>query len=185
MSMPEPGKKLYFIAIIPPSHIVEEALALQQYFRDRFKSKAALNSPPHITLHMPFELNEEQETIIVKKLQQFSATQRVFSLKLENFDCFRPRVIFVRVVKEPELDNLQKQLRRFCLNLSFFKAQDKELPYRPHLTLAFRDLKKSMFHKAWDELQSKQFHAEFKVDRIVLLKHNGQLWDVFRAFLLA
>ena len=47
--------KLYFIAIVPPSPIYEEAFEQKVYFKTKYNSKASLNSPPHITLHMPFK----------------------------------------------------------------------------------------------------------------------------------
>ena len=58
----------YFIAIIPPSPIYEEALRLKEYFRDTYNSKASLNSPPHLTLHMPFRMKERKEAELVEKL---------------------------------------------------------------------------------------------------------------------
>lgn len=49
---------LYFIALVLPSPLYEEVTRLKEYFRDRYNSKAALRSPPHITLHMPFKWKE-------------------------------------------------------------------------------------------------------------------------------
>ena len=65
-------RKLYFIAIIPPSPVYEEALELKKYFKEQYGSKAALNSPPHITLHMPFLWNEEKEKKLTERLLVFS-----------------------------------------------------------------------------------------------------------------
>ena len=54
MAIKHEKRKQYFVALIPPSPVYEEAQALKEYFREKYNSKAALNSPPHITLHMPF-----------------------------------------------------------------------------------------------------------------------------------
>ena len=54
-------QKLYFIAIVPPSPIYDEALEQKEYFKAKYNSKASLNSPPHITLHMPFRWSEKEE----------------------------------------------------------------------------------------------------------------------------
>ncbi len=37
--------RLYFLAIVPPSPLYEEALALKHHFKDHYNSKASLNSP--------------------------------------------------------------------------------------------------------------------------------------------
>jgi 2'-5' RNA ligase len=175
------SENLYFIAIIPPEPIYGEALALKQNFKDQYNSKAALNSPPHITLHMPFKWRESKETRLLDGLEEFSAKQNSFEIRLNNFSAFEPRVIFVDVIKDEKLELLQKQLKRFCkVELNLFNADYKEFAYHPHLTLAFRDLKKPEFYKAWEEFKEKKFEATFDVDSIALLKHDGKEWRAFK-----
>jgi 2'-5' RNA ligase len=176
----------YFIAIIPPSPIYEEALRLKEYFRDAYNSKASLNSPPHITLHMPFRMKEKKEDELVGKLARFAEERRGFRLTFHNFSCFSPKVIFIDVETNPELHALQQELQLYCkeeLNLNH--ATDREQPFYPHLTLAFRDLKKPNFERAWQEFRDKDFRADFAVESITLLKHTGKLWQALRSFPLA
>lgn len=176
----------YFIAIIPPSPVYEEANALKHYFKEEYHSKASLNSPPHITLHMPFEWKEEKENLLVEKLNAFINGRQKPQILIKGFDCFKPRVIFLKVEKTPELGALQKELESFCRRtFQLFNAQYRDLPFHPHLTLAFRDLKKTVFEKAWSEFEKKEFTASFLAERIALLKHNGKTWDVFKEFSLA
>ena len=175
--------KLYFIAIIPPSPGYEEVMRIKNYFKEQYNSKAALNSPPHITLHMPFRWNEEKENKLVDSLQSFVQGLRPFAIQLENFSSFPPKVIFMNVVKSEALERLQKELQRFCKRaLNLFNADYKDLPFHAHLTLAFRDLKKANYQKAWEEFSQREYHADFNVDKVVLLKHNGKVWQVFREF---
>jgi 2'-5' RNA ligase len=175
------SENLYFIAIIPPEPIYGQALALKQHFKEQYNSKAALNSPPHITLHMPFKWKESKEARLIDGLEEFSAKQNSFGLKLNNFSAFEPRVIFVDVIKDGKLEQLQKQLKRFCkVELNLFNADYKEFAYHPHLTLAFRDLKKPQFYKAWEEFKGKKFEVTFDVDSIALLKHDGKEWRAFK-----
>jgi len=184
--MPAPKNKLYFIAIVPASPLSEELLALKQYFQEHHQSKAALNSPPHITLHMPFEWKEKKEEVLVTKIQEFTSTRNRFNIKLENFGCFKPRVIYVSLIQPLELENLHNELHHFCkTKLNLYNARYKDLPFHPHLTLAFRDLRKSEFHKAWEEFKTKPFSAEFVVNKLALLKHDGHRWDVFHEFDIA
>lgn len=179
------SEQLYFIAIIPPEPVYSEVHQLKQYFNDHYKSKAALNSPPHITLHMPFKWKEAKEKLLIDKLQAFASAQKSFGMKLNNFSAFEPRVIFIDVVKDERLESLQKQLKRFCkIELNLFNADYKEFAFHPHLTLAFRDLKKPEFYKAWEEFKDKKFEAHFTISKISLLKHNGTAWISYKDFSL-
>lgn len=177
--------KQYFIAITPPSPVYEEALEFKRYFKERFNSKASLNSPPHITLHMPFRWKEEKELELVEKLEQFDAEISPFKIHLLNFNSFAPRVIFIDVEPNEALCSLQKKLLRFCKKeLNLFNADYKDQPFHPHLTLAFRDLKKSMYTEAWQEFAAKSYSAEFLIDQFSLLKHNGKEWKVLKGIAL-
>jgi 2'-5' RNA ligase len=184
--MPERSEdklKLYFIALIPPTPIYEEALEQKNYFKEHYNSKASLNSPPHITLHMPFRWKEQKENDLVQKIKIFTKEFEPIKVCLDNFSAFPPRVIFINVVKSEALDQMQKSVHRFFKKeLNLFNANYKEQPFHPHLTLAFRDLKKPNFKKAWEEFESKEYKAEFIADKIALLKHNGKVWQVFKEF---
>lgn len=181
--MSKEGSALYFIAIVPPSPILEEAWVLKNHFKQHYQSKAALNSPPHITLHMPFEWKDKKEGELISKLDTFSKNKPTIELRLQNFSCFAPRVIFLRVEENEALRSFQRELHRFCkMELNIFNAQYKDLPFHPHLTLAFRDLKKPMFEKAWEEFKSKEFSGSFVAKQFTLLKHNGKNWDSFKEF---
>jgi 2'-5' RNA ligase len=168
----------YFIAIIPPEPLYKEVQELKEYFRDRYNSRAALRSPPHITLHMPFEWKREKEGMLCEMLESFFRKISGFELKLLNFSCFAPKTIFVHVESCPELETLQKELERFCKSrLNLFHARYQDLPFHPHLTIAFRDMKKETFAQAWDEFVKKKFIREFNVTNVVLLKDNGRQWE--------
>ena len=185
MAIKHEKRKQYFIAIIPPPPVFAEALALKEYFKEKHGSKAALNSPPHITLHMPFMWNIQKEKKLISKLQEFARPWDPIKVCLDNFSSFPPRVIFMNVAESDALHELQKRLHRFFKQeLDVFNANYKEQPYHPHLTLAFRDLKKSQYHLAWEEFSKKEFKAEFMADKIALLKHDGKKWDVLKEFLL-
>ena len=98
--------KEYFIAIIPPSPVYEEVWKLKQYFQEKYSSKASLNSPPHITLHMPFQWKAHKEEALVEDLVAFFKSCDPLKVCLDNFSSFPPRVIFINVAKSLELDNL-------------------------------------------------------------------------------
>jgi 2'-5' RNA ligase len=76
-------------------------------------------------------------------------------------------------------------LRKYCRqNFNVHNADYKDQPFHPHLTLAFRDLKKPAYAQAWDEFRAKTYNAEFIVEHIVLLKHTGKFWKELHRFAL-
>ncbi len=185
MAIKTEKRKLYFIALIPSSPVYEEALELKKYFKEQYESKAALNSPPHITLHMPFLWTEEREKKLIEKLLIFSKKCDPLKVCMDNFSSFPPRVIFINVAESDALIALQKNLHRFCkTELDVFNANYKEQPFHPHLTLAFRDLKKVQYQQALEEFSRKEYKAEFMADKISLLKHNGKSWNILKEFVL-
>ncbi len=169
----------YFLAIIPPEPILSEAHALKLHFKEAYNSKASLHSPPHITLHMPFLWKEKKERMLIDSLQSFTSTKESFDITLHDFKAFAPRVIYIDVEPNPFLQQFQKELERFCKkSFQLFNANRLDLPFHPHLTLAFRDLKKDTFNLAWDEFKSREYRCGFNLDRIALLKHDGQVWQI-------
>jgi 2'-5' RNA ligase len=170
----------YFLAIIPPEPIFSEVHQLKEYLRENYNTKAALNSPPHITLHMPFRWKEHKEAILIKKLEAFGQLHSPFEINLNNFKAFAPRVIYANVVANNQLTVLQKELERFCkISFQLFNANRLDQPFHPHLTLAFRDLKKETFNQAWNEFRDKKYDAKWQVESLYILKHNGTLWEMF------
>src|SRR5688572_11117919 len=98
---------LYFIAFIPPAPVFEDALKLKQYFKETYNSKAALNSPPHITLHMPFRWKLNKEIQLIEKLKGFIKRHDPLKICIDNFSSFPPRVIFLNVVTSQPLVTFQ------------------------------------------------------------------------------
>src|SRR5262245_8445063 len=108
------GSEQYFIALIPPSPVYDEALALKNLFNENFQTKAALKSPPHITLHMPFEWKVAKEGLLIGSIERLSAGLSPVRVVLEGFGCFPPRVIFIHVVSSEALSAFQKEVKLFC-----------------------------------------------------------------------
>lgn len=175
----------YFMAIVPPPAIAEEVLAIKNEFAHRFNSKAALRSPAHITLHMPFLWKEEKEQQLTDLLSAFSPAKKESSIELKNFDRFGDRVIFIQVEKNEALYELQQQLVQYAREkLQLFNQSDDMRGFHPHITVAFRDLRKRFFAEAWQEFEHRFFAASFPLQDFSLLKHDGKQWNVLRTFAL-
>ena len=172
-------KALYFIALVPEEPLFSQVMNLKHHFKEKYQSRKALKSPPHITLQMPFKWREDREEHICDMLSNVTGNFHKFQLSLNGFGYFEPRVIYIDVEKSEDLFILYKELARTFRETMKLVNELGERPFQPHLTIAFRDLKKPMFYQARDEFTEKEFKAEFKVNDICLLKHNGSSWDIY------
>lgn len=172
--MPE---NLYFLAVVPPKTIADEVEEFRQIMANRYKSKHALKSPPHITLIPPFWWEEGDYEELKSQLKDWFRSQNMVELSLRDFNCFKPRVIFVDVEQSEAFIRLQKELKEF-LSDRWSLNPDKRASFHPHLTIAFKDLKPRSFYQAWDFFKQQRYEARFLVDNICLLKHVQGKWEV-------
>ncbi|BDD06078.1 2'-5' RNA ligase family protein [Aureibacter tunicatorum] len=175
--------ELFFIAIVPDEPVQGEIMALKNEVYEKFGSKGALRSPAHITLHMPFKWKVSKMELLEKSLQLTALECDSFLQQLDGFDAFDQRVIFVDVMENPILRELHSKVSR-CMRtkLNMMNADYKAKGFHPHVTIAFRDLKKSVFKEAWPEFEFRKYNASFNVGSFELLKHNGSGWEVYRRF---
>ena len=158
-------------------------MEFKNYFALAHNSRGALRSPPHITLHMPFSWADRKTPKLIGTLENLAAGLKPFEIQLKGFGCFEPRVIFIRIEPAADLNLMHKKTEyAFKTELNLFNAVYRNEAFMPHLTLAFRDLKKEAFNKAWQEFEHKPFEAVWKIDNICLLKHDGQKWEPFKWF---
>lgn len=175
-------ESLYFIALLPDSTIYQEVMTFKEEVASSFGSKAALRSPPHITLHMPFKWKEGKEDVLRQMLRNFSFNYP-YDVALNGFGAFPPKVIFVDVVQNETLNLFQKQLAQHIrTQLNIFNSDYKDRPFHPHMTIAFRDLKKARFKEAWNHFDDIGYKATFQVKGFHLLKHDGKRWNEFEFF---
>lgn len=177
------SRSLFFIALLPPETIQEEVNQIKQYFSDRYASSHAQKSPPHITLQPPFEWNRESVEVLEECLDRFASDRSEVPITLSGFAAFPPRVIFVNVLKTPELLNLQADLANYLKTiLGIVDQKSQGRPFAPHMTVAFKDLTKQNFKVAWPEFQDKPFQSEFTVNQLTLLIHRNGKWNIFKEF---
>ena len=175
-------KKRYFIALVPESPLRDTVDDFKREIKDRFGAAHALKSPAHITLQMPFHWLESEEHLLEKCLREFAARQASLRVHLNGFDCFAPRVIFVKVEDHLPLQQLQYDLKEELVSRLGFPDPRPDPKFHPHMTIATRDLNVSDFQGAWEAFQSRRFRASFHTHSLFLLKHNGKTWDLFMEF---
>ena len=167
----------YFIAIIPPEPIEKEIFKLKTEVSQHYFSHAALKSPSHITLHMPFTLEKKVECRFLENINEWNIYSPAFHLELSGFSHFRSKVIFISVIENQTLNKLREVVVDYMkLNFNIFNQADDRKPFHPHITIAFRDLKKNQFDLAWNNFSSRVFNANFTCESVWILKWNNQEW---------
>lgn len=172
----------YYIALIPPNHILEHVTQVIQHFADNYNSRGALKSPPHITLQPPFKWDESNITQLQQHLKNFTSSRTHVLITLNQYGAFPPRVIYIDVLNTPELTALQSDLMIYMESLGICDPNAKTRPFTPHMTVAYRDLTKQNFKLAWQEFEHRQVNFEFIADNIYLLLHDGKRWNVSSQF---
>jgi 2'-5' RNA ligase len=177
------AKARFFIALLPPVDIQDYVSKIKQHFAERYASKSALKSPPHITLQPPFEWLLEQVPVMEASLKAFATMRSPIPITLSGFSAFAPRVIYINVLKTPELLTLQQELMSSMeAELGIPDTVSKQRPFAPHMTVAFRDLTRQNFKAAWPEFQHRQLHFEFASSNLTLLIHDGKRWNIKSEF---
>ncbi|HEX8270920.1 MAG TPA: RNA 2',3'-cyclic phosphodiesterase [Flavobacterium sp.] len=174
-------KSLYFIAIIPPEQICDEITEFKLHVASEYESKAALRTVPHITLIAPFSISSEKHQELLQKFQDLTFNQEPFEMHLKDFGAFKNNkrpVIFVKPLPSEELRKLQFEMRSHMIPISSVEPSGNERDYDPHVTIAFKDLSRENFKKAWEVYSEQKYESKFVVDAVHLLHHNGNKWNV-------
>lgn len=175
------GEQRYFLALIPQEPLDQKIYDVKVQIAENFNSKGALKSPAHLTLHMPFLWKERNEDRLIQKLVQATSFES-FNLFLDGFGAFPPKTIYVKNKASAKLQAFQKELCQFTKrNLHLYNSTHNR-GFHPHITVAFRDLKKEQFEMVWSEYQDKKFEAKMVVNSFWLLKHDGKLWHAYKEF---
>lgn len=172
----------YFIALRPPVQLENEIRSFQKEFALNYRSSRQLNIPVHITLIAPFQIEENKEPELKKVLQEFASAKHPFTVQLMNFSCFDKRVIYLSVLEDSELMELQTALSQWTIEKRFTRPVSGDSKFRPHITLANRDLDKNNFELAWSDFKDRKFTASFATKEICLYRHDGKIWQLAGTF---
>ncbi len=176
-----PFENLYLIALIPNRELRTRITVLQKDFSTKFNSSKALKVYPHITLKAPFKKLATNHQKIIEWFDNLQINQHKFTITLKDFGSFpnkKSPVVYINPIASEELLQLQEEIMiSFITNIS--DVVDKsDIKFKPHCTVAYRDLSPEMFIKAWSEYQHKTFDASFDVDAVYLLQHDSKKWNI-------
>ena len=92
---------------------------------------------------------------------------------IDGFGEFHENTIYVKPLENPDIMAMQKRLaKEFAKIYSRGKSRGPSYGFHPHFTIAFRDLSRDIFPRAWHEFESKIFRRRFLLDHICLLKYD-------------
>ncbi|NPA43396.1 MAG: 2'-5' RNA ligase family protein [Chlorobi bacterium] len=175
---PRQGKKLYFVALVVPEPYQSEITQMKQTAKVMFDAGHALKSPAHITLIPPFWADEEEIENLAARLSRHPVSQLEKPVELDGFDRFDKRVIFVDVRPHPRLQAYQQAL--FDEFRACFPSYGKPNRFHPHVTVAFKDLRREVFDDAWNLFKDDPYRAEFMPRHLTILRHDKGKWHIWR-----
>lgn len=172
--MPE----LYLIALLPPPEISEVLHEVRLECSRRFGIYKALRPPVHITLYPPFHAEESFENQLAELLRLGTVEIPAFTQQLENFGSFDRKVVYINAVKTPELLSLQQAVVSVIVSnrIDPQLEQRKDQPFKPHITIAYRDIPHGMFPLIWKEYKDRQLKISFQAENFSLLTHKKTGW---------
>lgn len=175
------GEARYFLALIPKEPLASDIFKIKEEISEKYHTRGALRSPAHLTLHMPFLWKERKEDRLFNKLAQATKFEP-FDIRLHEFGAFPPKTIYIKNIHSKPLLAFQTFLAGITKReLSLFNSTHNR-GFSPHVTVAFRDLKKEPFELAWQAYKKTPFSAKMAVDSFWLLKHDGKVWHAYKEF---
>ncbi len=177
---------LYMFALMPPAPLTAEIHTKRLEFAANYRFVRALKPPVHITLYEPFRLGDGIAYAFEKDIRQmdrWARTRQPFEIELKDYGFFEHNehpVLFIDVVKSPHLTDLH---RTFPLELRKHLDMEKRTsPYRPHITIGYRDITVAAFPAIKEEYSLKKFSASFTCASFFLWRHDGSNWQVLHEF---
>lgn len=169
---------MYFIAVLCPPELDKRVLQYKLWMKEQFGCTIALKAPAHITLIPPFWLENESEIQLLHIFHAFTSDMQSIPIRLNGFDHFSSKVLYVNVENNPALDELKMQAENYFIS-AFTKVIRKEgRAFRPHITIATRDMPPPAFYKAWKQFSVQNFTYSFMANTITLLKLSPGKWNI-------
>lgn len=172
---------LFFIALIPDKDLRKKIHTIKEDFSQRFESHKALKVYPHITLKAPFKCSAGGKKELLNWFSETLIRQKPFLIHLKGFGAFhnnKSPVVFINPMPSQELMQMQKELMVSFNSIFPAYMHPVDIGFKPHITVAYRDLTPENFSRAWQEYKDKPFKDVFDVHSIYLLEHDTKKWNV-------
>ncbi|SKB37407.1 2'-5' RNA ligase family protein [Daejeonella lutea] len=178
---------LYLIAILPPADLSSQINEIRVQCSEKFGVRRALEPPVNISLYRPFKMEQAFESKMCRMLQSVASGFEPFRQDLENFEAFDMNAVVIRALKNPQMMKLQRSVASIFRKNKLDKqpAGSKNLAFRPHVAIAYRDILPEVFPMLWQEYKDVRFKRNFTNDQFSILKHDGKEWNKIQDFKLS
>ena len=155
----------------PDETVYEKVMEEKKYFEDKYETEVVTKTLPYITI-ANFFAKEILEDRIGRLLQNICNQQYSFSVTLNNFSGFPPHTVYIRVQNSQPFKRLTNGLQALEDLLQINGCPPMQLSGKPHMTIAWH-LQEDIYHAAIKEYSARDFHDQFIVDKLVLLKRDS------------
>lgn len=165
--------KEYLLVANPVEEVWQQVMNEKKNFSDKYGRRNGIASKPHITV-ANFLAKEELEETLLRWMYKVISAHKSFKVALNNYSGFpNAHTIYLRVQDHLPFKQLAKDLKVVDELVRANGLPKAHLITNPHLTLA-RRIDMSVYEKAMMDYAQKEFHAEFEVKELVLLKRTHQ-----------
>lgn len=165
----------HFIGVLPPEDISLILQDCRTYMNRTYGCKSGHRTPLHVTLIPPFVLPPPYTTEDLKAVLK-DISFKEFTARIDNFRCFGDRTIYARVIDDKKWVFLRDQVFD-AVDTAFPSVLRKDnRPFRPHITVANRDIPQGCLCKALGKLENVSLKETFNVDNITLFEFKNGKW---------
>ena len=162
----------YLLLVYPDEIVQGKVLSEKKYFEDKYEAEVATKTLPHIAI-ANFLAKEILEDRIGRLLQNICNQQYGFTAELNNFSGFLSHTVFIRVQNHQPFTRLSNGLQALDDLLQLNECPPLQLSHKPHLSIA-RYLDEEIYSVAIKEYAAREFHEQFPVDKLVLLRRDSR-----------
>lgn len=177
------GMELFLVALLLPEAVSRQIWALKQEVHQLTGSRNAIRLPPHLTLIPPLRQPPEFAEQAIQALASFAAAHHACRVRLQNFEWFQQRTLYVAVSEAACLQGLCSALYQHCRQQLLTVPQPTR-PFVPHVTLATRDLPPAQVPALQADFAQRSFGASAVMHELVLFRHDGRVWQRAAEFYL-
>ena len=154
-----------WIGIVLPKKFYNKIKSVQKDVSKKYDVYSSLESQigPHITMAYQPHVERRNFYKIKKNVKEITTNQRQFCISVNGFAGFTNNVVYARVIESRELRKLHKLIFNSVNKFGKIKVYRK---FKPHITIAFRDLSDEKFRKIHQEYIKKKISFRFTVKEI-------------------
>jgi 2'-5' RNA ligase len=156
-----------FIALKLPTEIIDDVIYIRKkIFQDEIKRKWEEKDKQHLTLKFLGDVEETKIELIIKKLEGVLKGREKISLEFDKFGFFLPRILWLSLKADKNLNEIVSQIENEMQDLGFEKEKRS---FKPHITLL--RIKENLSESFISSFRNYSLpHRKFYCDNISLMK---------------